>query len=184
MHSIYGDTTYQAVGNTDTVVGAPTMPGVYPTLANAFMYDSSTSTYSLINVPNSIATTAYGIWEDGSTIALAGGFTNSSGIHGYVRSLAGSNFLAYDYPGSTGVTHFEGITGAGGPGNYNVIGDATINGGEVGFFLPISNWQAGTPVAIGTVTANSVYQQTVIGVQQVNNAPQGFITTIGTNLNF
>ena len=63
-----------------------------------------------------------------------------------MRNLAGTKMLVYDWPKSI-LTHFEGITGAGGPGNYNVIGDyfdlknKTL---EYGFFMPIRNWTAGT----------------------------------------
>jgi len=59
---------------------------------------------------------------DGNAVAIAGGYTDKKGTHAYVRNLAGSKMLVYDWPKSI-LTHFEGITGAGGAGNYNVIGD-------------------------------------------------------------
>jgi len=88
--------------------------------------------------------------------------------------------LVYTWPKSI-LTHFEGITGAGGPGNYNVIGDyfdiknKTL---EYGFFLPIRNWTAGTATVIGAVSANSVYQRTAIGVYVGAGLTNGYITTI------
>ena len=97
---------------------------------------------------------------DGNAVAIAGGYTDKKGTHAYVRNLAGTKMLVYDWPKSI-LTHFEGITGAGGAGNYNVIGDyfdlknKTL---EYGFFLPIRNWTAGTATVIGPVSANSVYE--------------------------
>jgi subtilase-type serine protease len=117
---------------------------------------------------------------DGNTVAIAGGYTDKKGTHAYVRNLAGTKMLVYDWPQSI-LTHFEGITGAGGPGNYNVIGDyfdiknKTL---EYGFFLPIRNWTAGTATVIGAVSANSVYRRTVIGVYVGAGLMNGYITTI------
>jgi subtilase-type serine protease len=177
LHSIYGNANFKLVGNADAVAGKPA-PG-YPASGHAILYDSKTKKFTKIDVPNAAATTAYGIWIGGSTVAVAGGFTDSKGVHAYVRNLAGKQQVVYNYPNAA-ITHFEGITGAGSAGNYNVIGDyvSVKNKAIGGFFLPIRNWKAGAPVAIGKVSANSVYQQTVIGVYAAAGHVNGYITTI------
>jgi subtilase-type serine protease len=182
VHSNYGNGAYKAVGNYDAIKSGPlqTAPDTYPVSGHAFIYDSVTATFSTLEFPNSISSTAYGIWMDGNNVAIAGGYTDKKGTHAYVRNLAGSKMLVYDWPKSI-LTHFEGITGAGGAGNYNVIGDyfdiknKTL---EYGFFLPIRNWTAGTATVIGPVSANSVYGSTVIGVYVGAGLTNGYITTI------
>lgn len=182
VHSNYGNATYKAVGNYDAVTSGPSMTSrdTYPISGHAFVYDSVTATFSTLEFPGSISSTAYGIWMNGSVVAIAGGYTDKKGTHAYVRNLAGTKMLVYDWPKSI-LTHFEGITGAGGPGNYNVIGDyfdiknKTL---EYGFFLPIRNWTAGTATVIGPVSANSVYERTVIGVYVGAGLMNGYITKI------
>lgn len=177
-HSSFGMTLFEIVGNCDSVGAAPA-PLAYSLTANAFLYTPATNTYALINMPNAISTTAYGIWIDSDTV-VAGGFTDAKGTHGYVRGLVSGTTVPYDYPGA-GITHFEGITGAGGNGNYNVVGNyssATPGSTVYGFFLPMRNWQFGTPIVLGAVSANSVYQQTVIGVMPAGTSSTGYIATI------
>ena len=182
VHSNYGKTNYKAVGNYDAVTtdSAPRSAETYPASGHAFIYDSASATFSTLEFPGSISSTAYGIWMDGGAVAIAGGYTDKKGTHAYVRNLDGSKMLVYDWPKSV-LTHFEGITGAGGPGNYNVIGDyfdlkdKTL---EYGFFLPIRNWNAGTATIIGPVSANSVYRRTVIGVYTGASLANGYTTKI------
>jgi len=182
VHSNYGDATYKAVGNYDAIKSGalPTTTHTYPASGHAFIYDSATAKFSTLEFPGSISSTAYGIWMDGNAVAIAGGYTDKKGTHAYVRNLAGSKMLVYTWPKSI-LTHFEGITGAGGSGNYNVIGDyfdiknKTL---EYGFFLPIRNWTAGTATVIGPVSANSVYDRTVIGVYVGAGLTNGYITRI------
>ena len=182
VHSNFGKTAYKAVGNYDAVdPGQSTSAwSSYPVSGHAFVYDSAAGSFSTLQFSGAISSTAYGIWMDGGTVAIAGGYTDKKGTHAYVRNLAGTKMLVYDWPKSI-LTHFEGITGAGGPGNYNVIGDyvdlknKTL---EYGFFLPIRSWTAGTATVIGPVSANSVYQRTVIGVYMGAGLANGYITTI------
>ena len=182
VHSNYGNATYKAVGNYDAVKsGSSVTPtDTYPASGHAFIYDSATAKFSTLEFPGSVSSTAYGIWINGNTVAIAGGYTDKKGTHAYVRNLAGTKMLVYDWPKSI-LTHFEGITGAGGPGNYNVVGDyfdlknKTL---EYGFFLPIRNWTAGTATVIGAVSANSVYRRTVIGVYLGAGLANGYITKI------
>jgi hypothetical protein len=182
VHSNYGDATYKAVGNYDAIKSSPALTPLdtYPVSGHAFIYDSATAKFATLEFPGSISSTAYGIWMDGDAVAIAGGYTDKTGTHAYVRNLAGTKMLVYTWPKSI-LTHFEGITGAGGAGNYNVIGDyfdlknKTL---EYGFFLPIRNWTAGTATVIGPVSANSVYRSTVIGVYVGAGLANGYITTV------
>jgi subtilase-type serine protease len=182
VHSNYGNAAYKAVGNYDAIKSTSTggTSSTYPASGHAFIYDSATAKFSTLEFSGSISSTAYGIWMNGNTVAIAGGYTDKKGTHAYVRNLAGTKMLVYTWPKSI-LTHFEGITGAGGPGNYNVIGDyfdiknKTL---ENGFFMPIRNWTAGTPTVIGPVSANSVFQNTVIGVYIGAGLANGYITTI------
>jgi subtilase-type serine protease len=177
-HSSYGGSAYKVVGNYDAVSSSTSADAsTYPVSGHAFLYDSTTKKFSTIDFPSATSTTAYGIWINGSTVAVAGGFTAKKSVHAYVRSLSGSGMLVYDYP-KAAVTHFEGITGAGGPGNYNVIGDfSNVKSGTglvYGFFLQIRKWKAGTPVVIGALSANSVFQRTVIGVYKNAGKESGY----------
>ena len=124
VHSNYGDATFQAVGNYDAVKSGSSSgtSDTYPASGHAFIYDSASKKFSTLEFAGSLSSTAYGIWVDGKTVAIAGGYTDKKGTHAYVRTLSGSKMLVYNWPKSI-LTHFEGITGAGGPGNYNVIGD-------------------------------------------------------------
>ncbi len=183
MHSAYGDSgSYLAVGNADGAVTPPDF-GVYPTTGHAILYTASTATFSNIDITGALSSTAYGIWIDGSTEAVAGGFTDSIGTHAYVRDIAGTEKLVYDYPGAV-VTHFEGITGMGGAGNYNVIGDATIGTAINGFILPIRNWKLGLPTLLGPqLSANSVFVTTVVGIYTpaaTGSTPVGYIAKVPT----
>jgi subtilase-type serine protease len=182
VHSNYGDATFQAVGNYDAVKSGSSSgtSDTYPASGHAFIYDSTSKKFSTLEFSGSLSSTAYGIWVDGNTVAIAGGYTDKKGTHAYVRTLSGSKMLVYNWPKSI-LTHFEGITGAGGPGNYNVIGDyfdlknQTL---EYGFFLPIRSWKPLTATVIGPVSANSVFQSTVIGVYLGAGLTNGYITKI------
>jgi subtilase-type serine protease len=182
VHSNYGDATFQAVGNYDAVKSGSSSgtSDSYPASGHAFIYDSTNKKFSTLEFSGSLSSTAYGIWVNGNTVAIAGGYTDKKGTHAYVRTLSGSKMLVYNWPKSI-LTHFEGITGAGGPGNYNVIGDyfdlknQTL---EYGFFLPIRNWKPLTATVIGPVSANSVFQSTVIGVYLGAGLTNGYITKI------
>ncbi len=178
-HSIYGDVVYNVVGNYDSVESRNLDGSGYPATGHAFLYDSVSGAFKTIDVSGAVSTTAYGIWTDGKTTAVAGGYTDKSGTHAYVRSLSSNKEITYDSPNSLD-THFEGITGAGGPGNYNVCGDfVNVSSKRVhGFFLPIRNWKGGTPVIVGSVSANSVYAHTVIGVYKGAGQTNGYIAQI------
>jgi subtilase-type serine protease len=173
-HSVFGGAKhYIVVGNYDAAAKAPTIAG------HAFIYDSATKAFATIDLKNAASTTAYGIWIDGKTLAVAGGYADKKGRHAYVRDLTGNHFLSYDYP-KAALTHFEGITGAGGPGNYNVVGDYTKPRDKAvyGFYLQIRDWKPWPPIVIGKLTANSVDVRTAIGVYNPGSGISGFITTL------
>jgi subtilase-type serine protease len=182
VHSNFGSTSFEAVGNCDSVGGVGPGLGVYPATGHAFLYDSASESYTRIDLPGALSTTAYGIWIDGAEVAIAGGYTRALRTHAYVRGLTSGRIVTYDYPGAV-VTHFEGITGAGGAGNYNVIGDATQSASAsatpTGFFLPFRNWVAGTPIVIRSgLSANSVFGRTVVGITIDASTTAGYITTL------
>jgi hypothetical protein len=167
-HSVFQNGAgYLVVGNYDAALQPPT--GVE---GHAFLYDSANGTLSTIDVPGSISTTAYGIWIDGKTVAVAGGYADTNGQHAYVRDLTGQHFLSYDYPNAR-ITHFEGISGAGGAGNYDVVGDYNQRHGKgtYGFYQQIRNWKACQPIVIGKLSANSVDRRTVVGIYGVDGGP-------------
>jgi subtilase-type serine protease len=178
-HSIYGDVAYNVVGNYDAVKSGNLDGSGYPASGHAFLYDSVSASFKTIDISGAISTTAYGIWTDGTATAVAGGYTDKRGTHAYVRSLTSNKKLVYDDPHAA-ITHFEGITGAGGAGNYNLCGDfVNANSKRVhGFFLPVRNWKAGTPVIVGSLSANSVYARTVIGVYKGAGQTNGYIAQI------
>ncbi|MGA7202687.1 MAG: hypothetical protein WBX26_12720 [Candidatus Cybelea sp.] len=92
VHSNYGDATYKAVGNYDAIKSSPalTPSATYPASGHAFIYDSATAKFATLEFPGSISSTAYGIWMDGNAVAIAGGYTDKTGTHAYVRNLAGT----------------------------------------------------------------------------------------------
>jgi hypothetical protein len=175
-HSVFQNgSNYLVVGNYDAATQPPA--GVK---GHAFIYDSAQGSFAPIDIPRSISSTAYGIWIDKKTIAIAGGYADKKGQHAYVRDLMGKHLLTYDYP-SAAITHYEGITGAGGPGNYNVAGDFIQPGSKAGFgfFQQIRDWKPCKPFIIGQLSANSVSQRTVIGIfQTTGGAISGYSTTI------
>lgn len=173
-HSVYGDSAhYIVVGNYDAVVRGKEVAG------HAFIYDSATKAFETIDVPNAVSTTAYGIWIDGKHLIVAGGYADKTGRHGYVRDLTGNHFLTYDYP-KAALTHFEGITGAGGFGNYNLAGDYTKPRDKAvyGFYIEVRNWIFWPPIVIGKLSANSVDVRDVIGVYNPGGGVSGYIVTL------
>jgi hypothetical protein len=175
-HSSHGGASYVVVGNFDAV-SAPASTDPFAALGHAFLYDGKT--FQKIDVPGALSTTAYGVWTRDRSTVVAGGYADAKGIHAYVRDLGSSKSVVYDYPGSK-LTHFEGITGVPGAGNYNVVGDYTGAKGSVyGFFLQIRDWKPFlAPVVIGKLTANSVSERTVIGVYSNAGTESGYYAGI------
>ena len=178
-HSNFGNTV---VGNWDTG----------PLTGNAFIYDIATGEYVTNNKPGAISTTAYGVWGD----KIAGGYgdfgpSGEPGFeHGYIYSTTTNTWTTYDHPLAV-FTHFEGITGAGTGGAYNLVADwigpgcattlcaavlhVDAQGNET--WIPIDGPADAVP---GTVTANSIHQGTVIGIYKssVDGQIHGFTVNI------
>jgi len=160
-HSNFGNTV---VGNYDTSLAT----------GNAFIYDIPTNSYTTNNKPGAISTTAYGVWGD----VIAGGFATpvpggGTFEQGYIYNRTTNVWMAYDAPLAPGAvslgTHFEGITGGGRAGEYNLVADSVDSNGIHAWAVHVAadgtaTW---TEIAVpgGTLTsANSVYGDTVIGV--------------------
>lgn len=153
-HSNFGNTV---VGNYDTG----------PLTGNAFIYNIASGEFTTNNKPGAISTTAYGVWGD----KIAGGYGDfgpdgQPGFeHGYIYDKSTDTWTTYDHP--LGIfTHFEGITGAGRGGEYNLVADwISIDGNLHAAVLHVDahgneTWIPieGPPDAVpGTVSANSVH---------------------------
>ncbi len=177
-HSIFGHPNYLVVGNYDAVDPTPPAAAV-PAAGHAFLYKSAERTFATIDISGALSTTAYGIWVNGRHVVVAGGDTDKRGRHAYVRALGTQRLVTYDYP-KAALTHFEGIAGAGGYGDYNLVGDYSKPSSKAvyGFFIQMRNWKFQNPVVIGKLTANSVSGRDVIGVYHPPSGISGFITTI------
>jgi subtilase-type serine protease len=167
-HSTFGN---QVVGNYDTSLAT----------GNAFLYTINTGAYQKINLPG-ISSTAYGIWGN----MIAGGYT-PPGLgfeRGYIYNEDTGTWTTYNHPGAV-ITHFEGITGAGRQGAYNLVADwVGIDGVQHGSVLHISatgtqTWiDLAVPGAMVT-SANSIFENEAIGVY-VDTPPvtNGFVVSI------
>jgi hypothetical protein len=201
-HSTMGDLV---VGNYDLNSGN----GVS---GNAFIYNMTTSQWTLLQLGGSLAsgTTLYGIWQDGGPgspdYTLAGG----SNAHGSSPSGNQRAFLMtyneqtgdfgpprfYNYGNTPQLfTHFDGITAV--PGGYNL---ATISSAEQSSmaFVPGTDhprgfgqatWYpipvAASPLCSGLagcsmVTANTVYQNQVMGLYARSGVPRTYLATVAT----
>jgi len=167
-HSTFGN---QIVGNYDTQLAT----------GNAFIYTISTGTYQKIDLPG-VSSTAYGIWGN----MIAGGYT-PPGLgfeRGYIYNEDTGTWTTYNHPGAV-ITHFEGITGAGRDGEYNLVADwVGIDGTQHGSVLHIGangnqTW-IDLAVPLATLTsANSIYENQAVGIYiGVPPITNGYIVTI------
>lgn len=135
VHSVMGDL---AVGNSGDI-------GLILS-SQAFIYNLKTKEKQSIVYPESLTTTAYGIWYNGGTsYTICGGYAGKLfGIndiyvdrghglrpypigHGYVvnyDSKCGefTNWTSFDYPNNNILTHFQGISSSK-PGEYEISAD-------------------------------------------------------------
>lgn len=170
-HSNFGNTV---VGNYDTG----------PLTGNAFIYDIATGTFTTNNKPGEPSTTAYGVWGD----KIAGGYgafgpDGEPGFeHGYIYDRTTDTFTTYDHPGAF-FTHFEGISGAGRGGEYNLVVDwIDADGGHAAVLhIDAEGNETWIPLEITgatTVSANSIYGDTAIGVYTDANGVHGYSVKI------
>lgn len=172
-HSTFGN---QVVGNYDTQL----------VTGNAFIYDIKAGTYTTNNIPGAVSTTAYGIYGDkiagGYGSVLVGGVLQPE--HGYIYDLTTSTYQTYDHPGLDVVaTHFEGITGAGRTGEYNLVANwVTIDGVVHPAVMHVDALGIATWYEINipgdVVSSNSAYGDTVVGIYKDSNGIHGFVATI------
>lgn len=156
-------------------------------LKRAFLYDIETDKYFKIKIPNSLGTTAYGIWQhDKHSYLICGGYSadikGKIVTYGYVvefnkSEMCFKQFKKYEYENNASVTHFNGISSDGKTG-YNLTGDAitTLIGPkdpqpiQVAFFANIkefgkdATWEVIEYPKAKTTSGNSVYLNVVVGV--------------------
>jgi uncharacterized protein with beta-barrel porin domain len=168
-HSTFGD---QVVGNYDTGLAT----------GNAFIYTISTGSYVTNNDPGSVSTTAYGVWGD----KIAGGTTQPSIAfeRGYIYDETTGTWTLYNHPGAV-FTHFEGISGGGRAGTYNLVADWAGPDGQLhASVLHIAadgsqTWIELSILGAATVSANSIYGNTAIGIYTTSDgAINGYTVAI------
>jgi outer membrane autotransporter protein len=168
-HSTFGN---QVVGNYDTRL----------LTGNAFIYTISTGTYTTNNFPGAVSTTAYGVWAN----KIAGGYT-PPGLgfeRGYIYDENTGTWTSYNHPGAL-VTHFEGITGAGRGGEYNLVADwVGLDGKPHASILHIDasanqTWIDFAVPGATLTSANSIYENQAIGIYvDANGLTNGYVVTI------
>ena len=157
------------VGNYD-LASSPTTTG------NAFIYNISANSWTVLDIGSKISdTTVYGIWQNGigsTSYTLAGGSNNKGQPNTFLMDFdsttgAFSNLKFFSEINST-FTHFEGITGRN--GGYNLVA-TTSNGPAFVTVARLSNGTFGTatytPIDYpgSTIsTGNTVYQNYAMGI--------------------
>jgi subtilase-type serine protease len=179
-HSTFGN---QVVGNYDTQLDE----------GHAFIYNIDTGgytplDYSELNQPEAVSTTAYGIYGD----KIAGGYTEAQlgggGLgpqHGYIYDQVTGLFKRYDNPGVGVVaTHFEGITGGGQPGTYNLVAnwvtaDLEVHAGIMHLAADGTvTWYEFDMPGADVVSSNSAYGDKVVGIYTDADGIHGYVATI------
>ncbi|MDZ5647396.1 hypothetical protein [Nitrospirillum sp. BR 11828] len=163
----------------DLVVGNYDLAG-QPGSGNGFIYNLKTGAVQVLDI--GALATLYGIWQNSAegpaAYTVAGGYKDGTGVN--VGLLADydpttgalSNITKLSYEGKPGlITHFEGITGVPGGFALAATGDAGAAFAHVerlkdGGFGP-ARWFASTnPATTGLCTANSILENTLIGIYQ------------------
>lgn len=169
-HSNFGN---QVVGNFDTMLAT----------GNAFLYDIPSGTFTTINRPGAVSTTAYGVYGN----RIAGGSTDGLGLsRAYILNQDTGVYTTYDAPGvGNVVTHFEGITSAGRANTFNLVADSTDDNGAHAWVVHVDETGTATwteltaPVAgASTVSGNSIYGNTAIGVYVLNGVTYSFTVAV------
>lgn len=165
-HSQFGN---YVVGNFDTTQGE----------GGAFIYDKTTQSFANLSGPGAVVTTAYGIYAD----KVAGGYTDSLGLnaqHGFLYDMATGTFTTYDHPNAI-ATHFQGITGGGRHGEYNLGADwIDASGGSHAAILHINAdgtyfWRELDVPGSELTSIDSIYAGDAVGF---------YFTSDGTMLNY
>lgn len=169
-HSTFGN---QVVGNFDTMLAT----------GNAFLYDIPSGTFTTINQPGAVSTTAYGVYGN----RIAGGSTDGLGLsHAYILNQDTGVYTTYNAPGvGNVVVHFEGITSGGRANTFNLVADSTDDNGTHAWVVHVdasgtATWiELTAPVAgATTVSANSIYGNTAIGVYVLDGVTYSFTVAV------
>lgn len=169
-HSTFGN---QVVGNFDTMLAT----------GNAFLYDIPSGTFTTINRPGAVSTTAYGVYGN----RIAGGSTDGLGLsRAYILNQDTGVYTTYNAPGiGNVVTHFEGITSGGRANTFNLVADSVDDTGAHAWVVHVdasgtATWTELTAPVPGatTVSANSIYGDTAIGVYVLNGVTYSFTVAV------
>ena len=164
-HSQFGN---QVVGNFNTTSVTGTI----------FNYNIASGSFTTISVPGANSSSAYGIWAN----QIAGGYSRGGG-HAFLYNQTTGAFTTYDAPG-TGVidTHFEGITAGGRANEYNLAAVSADSTGIHGWAVHVdangvATW---TELKVGNAStfANSIYENTPIGIFIQGGITSGYIATV------
>lgn len=168
-HSQFGN---YAVGNYDTSEGS----------AGAFIYNIKTQTYTNLSGPGATVTTAYGIYGD----KIVGGYTTSAGLnaqHGMFYDMSTGVFTTYDHPGSI-TTHFQGVTGGGRHGEYNLAADWLDDAGNSHASILHINadgtyfWRDLDVPGSSVTSIDSIYAGNAVGFYFLNGEMQNYFVTV------
>ena len=103
--------------------------------------------------------------------------------HGYIYDMRTGRWTTHDHPDAV-FTHFEGITGAGRGGAYNLVADWIGDDGKLQaavLHIDAEGRETWVPIAFpgaDVTTANSIHQDRVIGVYTDAAGTHGFEVTI------
>ncbi|MDQ0511631.1 autotransporter outer membrane beta-barrel domain-containing protein [Ancylobacter amanitiformis] len=169
-HSNFGD---QVVGDYDTDLAQ----------GKAFIYTISTGTYTPLVISNA-STTAYGVYGD----KIAGGYAQvleGGGLgpeHGYIYDQTTGTYVTHDHPDAV-ATHFEGITGGGRAGEYNLVtnwisADGAVHPAVLHVAADGTTTWYEIDIPGDVVSANSAYGDNVIGVYIANGTVNGYVATL------
>jgi len=172
---------------------------------NAFIYNMTRRQWTLLRLGGSLSsqTTLYGIWQDGGPgsphYTLAGGSAASGAKRAFLinydeRTGRFGPPKYYSYGNRrAAVTHFEGITGAG--GGFHLVAMSTAQASSMAF-IPLRNGHLGPatwyPVNVQAsslcsgdckvVTGNAVYRNHVMGIylRQGSSSINSYLATLST----
>jgi hypothetical protein len=167
----------------------------------AFIYDINGGVFNDLVKPGALSITAYGIWYNGGTsYTITGGYSDPAGSAGYLvdwdsSTRTASNWTSFSDPNQVGtatlLTHFEGIT-TDGAGGYNLASDQVDADSGIVTAAAIANVPRTSTGTFGSgrwreiaypkstlTSANSVYQNAIIGIYQLgSDVSSGYVAII------
>lgn len=152
----------------------------------SFVYNVITKKYHDIVKPGAKSLTSYGVWHIKNHHYIICGGLNSKAhtvlYNSKTRKL--SDWSIYSFPNAR-VTHFDGIT-EGSNHEYNLTGDYILNtdNNQGAFFATIDEgcefiqWSNILYPNYQSISGNSIYKSTVIGVYPSETTVHGYISTL------